>query len=130
MQNLRATTWVCLAGLAAVFAAAVAGDRLLPEPPADVSAADPDAFQPGSELAQIKLPDGPEHALLEQYCQNCHRISRIERAGGSLDGWTSRIERMIRNGSMIPKADVPALASYLAKALPERPPGAVPVPPE
>jgi len=66
------------------------------------------------------LPDAPELRLVVQHCLACHNLTRIENAGGSRSGWTKRIKRMITRGSTLPPQDVPAVAEYLARALPER----------
>lgn len=66
------------------------------------------------------LPDAPEKALVQEYCVGCHQISRIEHAGGTFEGWSDRVRRMIRWGAKIPMDQVGTLAAYLAKALPPR----------
>jgi hypothetical protein len=58
--------------------------------------------------------------LVVQYCVVCHDQAWIERSGGTQQGWTERITRMIRSGATIPRDQIPAVAAYLAKALPER----------
>jgi mono/diheme cytochrome c family protein len=68
------------------------------------------------------LPNASEKALVLKYCKDCHGIDWIVRSGGTVDGWTSRIQRMIRGGAMIPKEQIPSVAAYLAKALPPRAP--------
>lgn len=67
------------------------------------------------------LPDAPEKALVVAHCETCHGLRWIERSGATEVGWNERIKRMIRAGSTIPRDQVPAVAAYLAKALPERP---------
>lgn len=67
------------------------------------------------------LPDGPEKALVVAYCEICHDLAWIERSGGTEQGWNERIKRMIRAGATIPPDQIPAMAAYLAKFLPERP---------
>ena len=59
--------------------------------------------------------------LVLGYCDKCHGLAWIERSGGSLDGWTSRLYRMNRAGAMVPVEQIPVIAEYLAQALPERP---------
>jgi hypothetical protein len=66
------------------------------------------------------LPNAPEKLLVMAYCMKCHSLAWIERSGGTQAGWTERIRRMNRAGAMIPPDNVPAMAAYLAKALPER----------
>jgi hypothetical protein len=74
------------------------------------------------------LPDAPEKGLVIAYCNICHDLAWIQRSGGSEKGWNERIRRMIRAGATIPPDQIPALAAYLAKALPERPrPAATPL---
>lgn len=72
--------------------------------------------EPGSTL-----PDEPTKGLVLVQCNICHGLAWIERSGANLDGWTSRIQRMIRAGAQIPPEQISLLAEYLAKALPERP---------
>ena len=67
------------------------------------------------------LPGGPVKPLILGYCDKCHGLAWIERSGGSLDGWTSRLYRMNRAGAMVPVVQIPVIAEYLAQALPERP---------
>jgi len=66
------------------------------------------------------LPAGPVKPLVLGYCDKCHGLAWIERSGGSLDGWTSRLYRMNRAGAMVPVEQIPVIAAYLAEALPER----------
>jgi mono/diheme cytochrome c family protein len=78
--------------------------------------------EPGSTL-----PDEPAKGLVLVQCNICHGLGWIERSGADLEGWTDRIRRMIRAGAQIPPEQIPLMAEYLAKALPERP---RPPPPE
>jgi mono/diheme cytochrome c family protein len=66
------------------------------------------------------LPNAPEKALVLQYCQTCHDLDWILRSGGTRQGWEDRLVRMIRAGATIPRDQIPAVAAYLAKALPRR----------
>jgi hypothetical protein len=79
------------------------------------------AAAPPPPNPEALLPPGPEKAVILEDCQDCHSLNMVTRHGGSLEGWTSRLVRMIRSGSMITRDQIPALAAYLAKALPERP---------
>jgi mono/diheme cytochrome c family protein len=84
----------------------------MPRPPAIV----------GTALAADQIfPNGPEKALIQQHCETCHTLDRIAVTGGTEEGWTDRINRMIRWGSKIPREQVPQLAAYLANVLPPRP---------
>jgi len=67
------------------------------------------------------LPEAPEKAAVQKYCTACHAIGRIQHAGGTPAGWQDRIVRMQRWGAKIPPGEVPAVARYLASALPPRP---------
>jgi len=87
---------------------------------ATANAPDVPVPSPMTAIGHLPLPDGPEKQLVKQHCMACHDIARIENAGGTRSGWKSRLERMIRRGSTLPRQDVPALATYLARALPER----------
>lgn len=71
----------------------------------------------------LPLPEAPEKALVLEYCMECHGLEWIGRSGGTEEGWRQRITRMIRGGARIPRDQVPAVAAYLAKALPVRPHG-------
>jgi hypothetical protein len=66
------------------------------------------------------LPDDPAKPLVYARCNHCHGLEWIARSGANEEGWTSRIVRMNRAGAMIPDGEMPVLAAYLAKALPER----------
>ncbi|HET7132080.1 MAG TPA: hypothetical protein VFJ95_07520 [Gammaproteobacteria bacterium] len=76
------------------------------EPPVDYGAA---------------LPDDPVKPLVYARCDHCHTLRWIANSGATEAGWTDRIRRMNRAGGMIPAEEIPVLAAYLAKALPERP---------
>lgn len=93
-----------------VTSALALGQDVAPETAADGG---PD---PGSTL-----PDEPAKGLVLVLCDKCHGLEWIERSGGSEAGWKSRLCRMNRAGAMIPAEQMALLASYLAKALPERP---------
>lgn len=90
---------------------------------AHLAVAQDDAPDPGSTL-----PDEPAKGLVIVLCDKCHGLEWIERSGGSEDGWASRLRRMNRAGAMIPPEQMTLIATYLAKALPERP--APPTPPK
>ena len=87
-----------------------------PEPDAEWAFAPAATPDPGS-----LLPGGPVKPLVLAFCDKCHGLAWIERSGGSLDGWTSRLYRMNRAGAMVPVEQIPVIAAYLAQALPERP---------
>ena len=87
-----------------------------PEPDPESAFAPATTPDPGS-----LLPDGPVKPLVFAFCDKCHGLAWIERSGGSLDGWTSRLYRMNRAGAMVPVEQIPVIAAYLAQALPERP---------
>lgn len=120
VRNLTPTTWTCLAGLSAVLTFAVLGEESIERNFLSSSLADAKDDVPGADLNRLPLPAAPERALVEKYCQTCHHLTRVEKAGGTVEDWTSRIERMIRNGAIIPEPDVPSVAAYLAGALPLR----------
>ena len=93
-----------------------------PEPQLDPELASVSAFAPATTPDPgSMLPGGPVKPLVLGYCDKCHGLAWIERSGGSLDGWTSRLYRMNRAGAMVPVEQIPAIAAYLAQALPERP---------
>ena len=89
---------------------------LEPEPDPESAFSVATTPNPGSTL-----PAGPVKPLVLGYCDKCHGLAWIERSGGSLDGWTSRLYRMNRAGAMVPVEQIPVIAEYLAQALPERP---------
>jgi hypothetical protein len=74
------------------------------------------APEPGSTL-----PNEPAKGLVLVLCDKCHGLEWIERSGADKDGWTSRLRRMNRAGAMLSPDQMALLATYLAKALPERP---------
>jgi hypothetical protein len=67
------------------------------------------------------LPDDPVKPLVYARCDHCHTLRWIANSGATEAGWTDRIRRMNRAGAMIPAEEIPVLAAYLARALPERP---------
>ena len=89
---------------------------------ATAAVAQDDAPDPGSTL-----PDEPAKGLVLVLCDKCHGLEWIERSGADEEGWRSRLRRMNRAGAMIPQEQMALIATYLAKALPERP--APPTPP-
>jgi cytochrome c5 len=109
----RAKASVLLAAYPVLLAASAAPvQNTAPRPvTATSSKSDPAAF----------LPDVPEKALVLQYCMVCHDLDWIARSGGTEEGWEDRLVRMIRAGATIPRDRIPAVAAYLAKALPLRP---------
>jgi len=108
--------------LAALLTAmlAAAQDEPLGVQSSETGAESPDATSslpdPGSTL-----PDAPAKGLVLAQCNICHGLAWIERSGADEAGWLDRIRRMIRAGAQIPPEQVPLMAEYLAKALPERP---------
>jgi len=87
-----------------------------------------DAAQDVAPDPGTTLPDEPAKGLVLVLCDKCHGLEWIERSGGSEEGWTSRLRRMNRAGAMLSSDQMALLATYLAKALPERP--ARPAPPK
>jgi len=67
------------------------------------------------------LPDEPAKGLVLVLCDKCHGLAWIERSGADEEGWTSRLRRMNRAGAMLSPEQMAILATYLARALPERP---------
>jgi hypothetical protein len=116
---LKTTALCCALWLAT---AAVASAQSVP-PAAQSGAASlpPEAgLELGPDLGST-LPDEPAKGLVLVECNICHGLEWIERSGASLEGWQSRIRRMIRAGAQIPPEHVPILVEYLARVLPERP---------
>jgi len=120
VRNLTPTTWICLAGLAAVLTFAIFGEEAI-ERALQPRVLDENDNVAGADMGRLPLPAAPERVIVEKYCQTCHHLTRVEKAGGTVEDWTSRIDRMIKNGATIPRADVPTVAAYLAYALPPRP---------
>ena len=82
--------------------------------------------EPGLEEAPLEdygavLPDDPVKPLVYARCDHCHTLRWVGNSGATEAGWTDRIRRMNRAGAMIPPEEIPVLAAYLARALPERP---------
>ena len=84
---------------------------------------EPDYGSPAFRAAILKrhAPTGPEWDLVQKHCMACHTATRIAKAGGTQAGWADRMRRMIRFGSTMPREDIPAVATYLAKLYPPRP---------
>ena len=108
---------------ARVAAAAAAAAWLLATAAAQAPAADtPAALEPAvPEDSGAALPDDPVKPLVYARCDKCHGLRWIANSGATEEGWTDRIRRMNRAGAMIPEEEIPVLAAYLARALPERP---------
>jgi cytochrome c5 len=106
----------------ATVAAAVAAAWLLATAAAQSPAPDaPTSVEqrPSVDLGAA-LPNDPVKPLVYARCDHCHGLQWIANSGGTEEGWTDRIRRMNRAGAMIPPEEIPVLAAYLAKALPER----------
>ena len=82
----------------------------------------PQTFQEAPPVDESLFPPGPEKAFILENCDGCHTLNVILRAGGDVEGWSSRLVRMIRAGAPLTRDQIPMLAAYLAKAFPERPP--------
>ncbi len=91
-----------------------------------LSAALAAAAQDVAPDAPSTLPDEPAKGLVLVLCDKCHGLEWIERSGADEKGWTSRLRRMNRAGAMLSTDQMVLLATYLAKALPERPRPAAP----
>jgi len=66
------------------------------------------------------LPEGEGRNLVEAYCQQCHELSTVTRAGYARDAWNNTVHMMINVSAKVPSNQVDAIVDYLAKALPER----------
>ena len=84
------------------------------------AAPSPNRAPAGTFGALAALPEAPEKAIVLNHCAVCHDIDWIVRSGATVEGWTDRIQRMIRAGATIPREQIPAVAAYLAKAFPPR----------
>jgi hypothetical protein len=104
------------ASIVAVCLVAVAAAAQTPAPDAASELTAAPVVDPGAVL-----PDDPAKVLVYARCNHCHGLEWIARSGGNEEGWWSRLRRMNRAGAMIPAEEMPVLAAYLAKALPERP---------
>ena len=108
---------------ATVATACVAAAWLLATASAQAPAPDPAAEPTEDPFVDYgaALPDDPVKPLVYARCDHCHSLRWIGNSGADEHGWTDRIRRMNRAGAMIPPEEIPVLAAYLAKALPERP---------
>ena len=113
---MRFAPWLVCVWLVTATSSGAQDPEPQPEVDAESAFAPATTPDPGS-----MLPGGPVKPLVLGYCDKCHGLAWIERSGGSLDGWTSRLYRMNRAGAMVPVEQIPAIAAYLAQALPERP---------
>ena len=107
----------------ALWLAAAALARAQSVPPTAPEGAAPSEPEAGLELEPdlgSTLPDEPAKGLVLAECNMCHGLEWIERSGANVEGWQSRIRRMIRAGAQIPPEHVPILVEYLARVLPER----------
>ena len=69
----------------------------------------------------VHLPAAQGRDLVLKHCSACHGIERVQGAGGTVGGWSERIERMNRWGAKVPPELVMPMANYLAAAFPVRP---------
>ena len=110
--------------VATLCAAMVAAALLLATSPAHAPAPDP-AAEPTEAPVEIDfgaaLPNDAIKPLVYARCDKCHGLRWIANSGGTEQGWAERIVRMNRAGAMVPAEEIPGLAAYLARALPERP---------
>jgi len=109
---------------ATLSAVAAATAWLFATPAAHAPAPDP-AAEPTEAPVEIDfgaaLPNDPIKPLVYARCDKCHGLRWIANSGGNEQGWAERIVRMNRAGAMVAAEEIPALAAYLARALPERP---------
>ena len=113
---MRLAPWLVGVSLVSVTSVVAQEPELDPELDPESAFAPATTPDPGS-----LLPDGPVKPLVFAFCDKCHGLAWIERSGGTLDGWTSRLYRMNRAGAMVPVEQIPVIAAYLSQALPERP---------
>lgn len=111
---MRPATAAAVAIAAAWLLATAAAQAPAPEAPPEVAEAAP--VDVGATL-----PNDPVKPLVYVRCDHCHGLEWIGKSGATEEGWTDRIRRMNRAGAMIPPEEIPMLAAYLARALPERP---------
>ena len=76
------------------------------------------AFTAGAHAQS--LPEGEGRKLVETYCQQCHELSTVTRAGYSRETWNNTVHMMLNVGAQVPANQVDAVVDYLAKALPEK----------
>ena len=77
--------------------------------------------EPETPVDETRFPPGPGRQFILDTCQGCHTLNLVARSGADIDGWTDRLVRMIRAGAPVTRSQIPALATYLAKAFPVRP---------
>ena len=115
---MRAAALCCVLWLATARAASAQSVPV--EGPEGAASLPPEAgLELGPDLGST-LPDEPAKGLVLAECNMCHGLEWIERSGANVEGWQSRIRRMIRAGAQIPPEHVPILVEYLARVLPER----------
>ena len=73
--------------------------------------------------ARRKELDGPStldgQALVEERCTKCHDLTRVKAAKKSEEGWKVTVERMVRKGATLEKAEQEAAIEYLTETYPE-----------
>lgn len=71
-----------------------------------------------ADESQVRLAAGPNSDLVQNSCATCHSLDYIQMNSPFLDrkGWETTVNKMINAfHAPIDKANVPAIADYLAK---------------
>jgi len=58
-------------------------------------------------------------ALAKERCSVCHSYTAIETITKTPEEWKSTVERMVRNGARLDKAEQAAVIQYLSEAFPK-----------
>jgi mono/diheme cytochrome c family protein len=67
------------------------------------------------QVKKVELPEGDGKAIAIQNCQDCHRLTNLQKARKSLDDWRDTVQLMIDRGANLPADQVETLVQYLAK---------------
>ena len=114
MRIRRAATWSILTiGIAA--AALAMGESQRGGGRGGAAPAAPPAAAQAAPAAPGGLPDGEGKDFVTANCGGCHGLDQVQGAKHSLPDWTETLKRMVTYGATVTDAQLPSIASYLAK---------------
>ena len=64
---------------------------------------------------KVELPEGEGKSIAVEYCQDCHRLTNLNRSHKSPEDWRETVDTMVDRGARLPPENVDVLVQYLAK---------------
>ena len=67
---------------------------------------------------KAKLPDGPEKAVVEKICGDCHGVEMATSRRETKEGWNAIIDDMVQRGARGTDAEFDQVVEYLSRNFP------------